>query len=66
MNSACSPYETTAVTVTQLVARQVGDRKVADSWFDSRSDNASLCPRERHFSLFPIGAKQSIRCGGPA
>ena len=28
--------------------------------------NASLCPWERQFTVFPIRAKQSTRGGGPA
>ena len=41
---------------------RVGDRKVADSRFDSRTGDVSLCPWERHVTL-SIGAKQSTRCG---
>ena len=44
-----------------IVVRRVSDRKVAGSRFDSRTDNALLCP----LRLLPIRAKQSIRCGGP-
>ena len=36
---------------TPLVELRVCDRKVAESRFDSRTGNASLCPRERHCTL---------------
>ena len=45
----------------QLVERRVGDQKVADSRFDSRAGNASLC-----FLKSTLYSKQSTLCGGPA
>ena len=48
------------------IERRATDRKVADSRFNSRTGNASLCPWERQVTVIPIGAKQSSRCGGPA
>ena len=40
----------------RLVEHRVSDRKVADSWFDSRAGNASLRRWKRHLTLFPIEA----------
>ena len=38
-----------------MVERRVGDQKVADTWFDSRAGNASLCPWKRHLNAyFPL------------
>ena len=37
--------------IAQMVEHRVGDRKVADSRFDFRTGNASLCPWERQFTL---------------
>ena len=51
---------------SQFVERRARNGKVVDSRFDSPTGNASLCPWERHFTLFPIDAKQSSRCGGQA
>ena len=37
--------------IAQLVKHWVGDRKAADSRFDSQTGSALLCPWERHFTL---------------
>ena len=51
---------------SSVVERRVSDQKVADSRFDSRTANASLCHWERQFTLIShLGPKQSPRCGGP-
>ena len=43
-------------TESSVVDCQVSDRKVADSWFDSRAGNALLRLWERHFyANFPLG-----------
>ena len=34
-----------------VVERRVGDRKVADPWFDSKPGNVSLRPGKRRFIL---------------
>ena len=34
-----------------VVGRRISDQKVADSWFDSRTGNASLFSWKRHFTL---------------
>ena len=51
--------------IAHLVQRRVSDRKIGDSWFNSRTGTASLCPWERQ-RLFPVVAKQDTRCGGQA
>ena len=35
--------------IAQLVEDRVGDRKVAEHWFNFQIGNVSLCPWERHF-----------------
>jgi len=46
--------------VAQLIERRDSNRKVANPWFDSRWDNASLCPWERHLMLYPILGPSSL------
>ena len=50
----------------QLAERRVGDRKVADPRFDSRTGNVSLCPWKDTLHLFPIRDTLSTCCRGPA
>ena len=40
-----------SAAIAQSIKRRICDRKVADSRFDSRTGNASLCPWERHLTL---------------
>ena len=40
--------------IAQLEERRASDRKVADSWFDYRTFNVSLCPLERRFTLISL------------
>ena len=51
--------------IAQSVGRRVCDRTAADSQFDSRASNASLCPWKDILPLLSIVAEQSFRCGGP-
>ena len=51
---------------SSAVKRPARDREIADCGFDSRPGNALLCPWEKTSPFFSIGAKQSMRCGGPA
>ena len=54
------------VAVAQSAERRIYDRKVAESRFDSRTDNESLCLRERMKCKIHIShrAKQSTLFGG--
>ena len=61
---ANSSYQA-AIQIVELleaaaIAQLVGDRKVADSWFDSPTGNVSLCPWERHFTITSNGTDQAV------
>ena len=46
---AIAPKHFDTAAIAQSVERLVSNRKVADSWFDSRAGNTSLYPRKRRF-----------------
>ena len=48
-----------------MVERRVSEKKVADSRFDSRTGNVSVCGWREPLRVFLIGAKQSTHHGYP-